>query len=107
MTRFQINDPSLTNCRKQAEAGKGGFVIVNGAVYHHDKISDQSVCQLCVPVNRREEVLKLAHDSVFGGHLGERKTRERIRLSFFGPVWGVTLRDMYTRVKIASYGRGQ
>ena len=81
----QINDPSLANCRKQAEAGKGGFVISNGAVYHNDKVSDQSVCQLCVPVNRREEVLKLAHDSVFGGHLGERKTRERIRLSFFWP----------------------
>jgi len=30
-------------------------------------------------------VLRLAHDSVFGGHLGERNTRERIRLSFFWP----------------------
>jgi len=27
--------------------------------------------------------MRLAHDSVFSGHLGERKTRERIRLSFF------------------------
>ena len=25
------------------------------------------------------------YDSVFGGHLGERKTRERIRLSFHWP----------------------
>jgi len=29
--------------------------------------------------------MKLAHDSVFSGYLGERKTRERIRLSFFLP----------------------
>jgi len=30
-------------------------------------------------------VLRLAHESVFGGHLGEKKMRERIRLSFFWP----------------------
>jgi len=30
-------------------------------------------------------MMQLAHDSVFGGHLGERKTRERMRLSFYWP----------------------
>jgi len=30
-------------------------------------------------------VMQLAHNSVFGGHLVERKTRERIRLSFYWP----------------------
>jgi len=42
------------------------------------------VSQLCLPQNRRAKVLKLAHDSVFGGHMGEKKTRERIRLFFIG-----------------------
>jgi len=32
------------------------------------------------------QILKLAHDSVFGCHLGERKTRERVRLSFYWPM---------------------
>ena len=41
--------------------------------------------QLCVPKDRRPQILSLAHDSIFGGHLGERKTRDRIRLSFFWP----------------------
>ena len=41
--------------------------------------------QLCLPQNRRAKVLKLAHDSVFGGHMGEKKTRERIRLFFYWP----------------------
>jgi len=31
------------------------------------------------------KVLKLAHDSVFGGHMGEKKTQERIRPSFYWP----------------------
>jgi len=26
---------------------------------------------LCVPKGRRDNVLRLAHESVFGGHLGE------------------------------------
>ena len=43
----------------------------------------QPVCQLCVPQGIRDEVLKLAHDSVFGGHMGERKTFERVRLLFY------------------------
>jgi len=30
-------------------------------------------------------VLQLSHDSVYGGHLAEKKTRERIRLSFYWP----------------------
>ena len=81
----QMNDSSLTGCWKQAEAGKGGFVIYQGVLYHNDKMYDQAVCQLCVPINRRNEVMKLAHDSVFSCHLAEKKTRERIRLSFYWP----------------------
>jgi len=38
-----------------------------------------------VPTTRRESILKLAHDSVYGGHLGERKTCQRIKLSFYWP----------------------
>jgi len=40
---------------------------------------------LCVPEYKRNSVLQVAHDSVFGGHLAERKTRERVRLSFYWP----------------------
>jgi len=44
------------------------------------------MCASCVyPQGRRDSILRLAHESVFGGHLGERKTRERIRLSFYWP----------------------
>ena len=57
-----------------ARDNKGGFIISRGLLYHNDKVEGQSICQLCVPECRRDRVLKLAHDSVFGGHLGERKT---------------------------------
>jgi len=48
---------------------------------------------LCVPECRRNRVLKLAHNSVFGGHLGERKTRESIRLSFYWPKLRYSVRQ--------------
>jgi len=56
-----------------------------GLLYRKDKVEGQPVCQLCVPTTRRESILKLAHDSVYGGHLGERKTCQRIKLLFYWP----------------------
>ena len=75
----QQADASLKQCWAMAKVNKGGFVVDQGVLYHFDKVEGQQVCQL----SRRDSVMKLANDSVFSGHLGERKTRERIRLSFF------------------------
>jgi len=41
--------------------------------------------QLCVFLSRRFQVLTLAHE-VCGGHLNPRKTRDRIRLTFYWPT---------------------
>ena len=81
----QRQDLTLVTCWAQAQASKGGFVIHKELLYHRDQVEGQAVCQLCVPQGRRDNILRLAHESVFGGHLGERKTRERIRLSFYWP----------------------
>jgi len=35
-------------------------------------------CQLCVPSAKRNVVMQMVHDSVFSGHLAERKIRECI-----------------------------
>ena len=81
----QQQDVTLSDCWSMARQGKGNFVVSRGLLYRKDKIEGQSVCQLCVPTARRDSVLKLAHDSVYGGHLGERKTCQRIKLSFYWP----------------------
>jgi len=85
LSNGQMADTTLATCWKMAKEGKGGFVILNDVLYHKDKVEGQPVSQLCLPQSRRVKVLKLAHDSVFGGHMGEKKTRERIRLSFYWP----------------------
>jgi len=50
-------------------------VIHKDLLYHKDQLNGQSVCQLCVPQERRAQILRLAHESVFGGHLGNSGTR--------------------------------
>ena len=57
----------------------------DGLLYHTEKILGQVFSQLCLPKTRRTQVLELAHDS-FGGHLGQKRTCERIRLSFTWPT---------------------
>jgi len=89
----QQADASLKQWWAMAKVNKGGFVVDQAVLYHFDKVEGQQVCQLCVPTSRRDSVMKLAHDSVFSGHLGERKTRERIRLSFFWPQLSLSVRQ--------------
>ena len=79
----QKADISLESCWTQAKESKGNFVIYRDLLYHQNKVEGKMVSQLCVSKCRRDKVLELAHDSIFGGHMGERKTRERIRLSFY------------------------
>ena len=81
----QLKDVTLTNCWALAKAQKGDYFIHDGLLYHRDVVVGQPVSQLCLPTRRRDEVMKLAHD-VHGGHLSFRKSRDRIRLSFFWPM---------------------
>jgi len=81
----QMDDVSLNACWEMAKLNKSNFVIDHGLLYHTDQVEGQKVCKLCVPKLKRDVEMQMAHDSIFIGHLAETKTRERIRLSFFGP----------------------
>jgi len=85
LSNEQMADTTLATCWKMAKKGKGGFLILNDVLYHKDNVEGRLVSQLCLPQSRRVKVLQLAHDSVFCGYMGEKKTRERIRLSFYWP----------------------
>jgi len=43
------------------------------------------VQQVILPVQKREHVLNIAHSSDWGGHLGRKKTQQRILSNFFYP----------------------
>ena len=38
-----------------------------------------------VPKTLRKKVMEVAHDSIFGGHLGIKKTKDRIQTNFYWP----------------------
>ena len=81
----QLADESLKGWWGLAKKQKGNFVVQDGLLYHRERILGQEFSQLCLPKDRRSQVLNLAHDA-FGGHLGAKKTRDCIRLSFTWPT---------------------
>src|SRR6218665_2577676 len=81
----QKSDESLKAWCKLAEDKQSEFCVVNGLLYKKHRILDQVIYQVVLPKERRIKVMSLAHEEPFGGHLGEERTRERIKLSFVWP----------------------
>ena len=51
-------------------------------LFHYENVGELEVHQLVLPKCKRHEALHLAHDALWGGHLGSRKYAQRLRLSF-------------------------
>ena len=81
----QLDDETLKGWWSLAKREKGGFFTKDGILCRAETILGQGFTQLCLPKSRRVQVLELAHDT-FGGHLGGKRTQERIRLSFTWPT---------------------
>jgi len=85
LRRDQRSDRSLIHCWSLADRQKAGYYVREGVLYRNYKYLGQDYEQLVLPVNRRQEVMKLAHE-IYAGHLGAKKTKERIKLSFTWPT---------------------
>ncbi|XP_078581557.1 uncharacterized protein LOC144864980 [Branchiostoma floridae x Branchiostoma japonicum] len=93
--RLQWEDPTLSKIREllnQEEGDKGGAVRVlyiqeGGMIYRRwsPGTEDEERKQLVLPQQCRQVVLQLAHDAPMAGHLGKKKTTERILMNFFWP----------------------
>ena len=94
----QKSDGSLKRCFEAAETGKriisdeqnvSQFTLQKGLLYRmfqSPKVSDNKLFkQLVVPKQYRDTVLKLAHDCIMSGHLGIKKTTDRILSTFYWP----------------------
>lgn len=81
----QKNDPTLLEAWNQALEGTHGMIIVDELLYHQDHINGQACRQLVLPKEKRVEVMQLAHDTPWAGHLSGKKTLQRIKGSFYWP----------------------
>jgi len=85
LRRDQRSDRSLIHCWSLADRQKAGYYVRDGVLYRNNKYLGQEYEQLVLPVNRRQEVMQLAHE-IYAGHLGAKQTKERIKLSFMWPM---------------------
>ena len=91
--RLQREDKSLQVARSLAEEGTQTpqtFFQEEGLLYRKwirkGQGEDGSIEQLVLPSQCRQQVLQLAHSVPLGGHLGRKKTFNRIARRFYWPI---------------------
>ncbi|XP_062575090.1 uncharacterized protein LOC134236976 [Saccostrea cucullata] len=98
MKELQTTDESLIAYRNLAKSGKkkhfgdcivSWFSVDKGLLYRYfqsSKVSDNKTFkQVIIPESLRRKVMTIPHDSILGGHLGTKKTADRITSSFYWP----------------------
>lgn len=94
LQELQRDDPTINRCwQGQGKEQKGpydtDFIVKKGILYRrfqHDGYNfGEPINQLVVPRELREQVMRVAHDSIMAGHLGIKKTTDRIQRQFFWP----------------------
>lgn len=94
----QVSDPSLKGACNDVESGRVSFtgsdntacyIKQQGVLYREFRSprveQGREINQLVVPTKFRSEVLSLGHDSIMGGHLGSKKTLDKILTQFYWP----------------------
>ena len=98
LQRLQESDQSLNNIRKWSDEGKcqrsrpkwkERFYLDNSIMYREHETSAKkgsaSTTLLVLPTHLREGVIEVAHHSILGGHLGGKKTLDRVTSNFHWP----------------------
>lgn len=78
-----MNDIKVKGVQEVSFEEKEGILY---RVFKHPRVNQGSqIRQVFVPQVLRNQVMQVAHDSLLGGHLGIKKTRERILTNFYWP----------------------
>ena len=99
LMRWQEDDPSLRKFQDMKEkVNRRKYVVayekLKGILYRvpqRNDIPSETGKQILVTKLLRTRVMEVAHDSMFGGHLGIKKTENRIQTNFY---WPGMLRDV-------------
>ncbi|KAK7094801.1 hypothetical protein V1264_006302 [Littorina saxatilis] len=95
LIQLQEADSTLTKYRsrpvKEMTKGEGTVQFEVKAkilyrVFQHARVNGgKPLRQVLVPQPLRRQVMEVAHDSIMGGHLGVKKTSDRIQAAFYWP----------------------
>ena len=95
----QEEDPSLKTLRRQADLPQSPFFRKDDLLYRRwiPPKQKEIVEQLVLPRQYREKTLRMAHISPWAGHLGRKRTTERILHRFFWPGLKAEVADLCRR----------
>ena len=91
LAALQRSDATLSPCWRKTEQVSDSFPKY---MFHNDVLirkwfknrnPNDVYTQIVLPEALRERVMKLSHDSIWSGHLGIKKTQDRITQHFFWP----------------------
>ena len=96
LKKAQAIDGNLANIRSRVKSGKvtvsrglnrgqTKFVERKDLLYREFTKGNKVTLQLVVPEGFREKVMRLAHETMMSGHLGTKKTLDRVVAEFFWP----------------------
>ena len=86
LIRQQGADESLANIRTWAENGENGYAYQEGVLIHTVENEHGELWRrLVVPRERRNEIMRIAHSSLTGGHFSSRKTEGSLKRVFTWP----------------------
>ena len=94
--KAQATDANLENIRRRVEdgnvtvsrglnRGETKFVKKKDLVYREFSKGNKTTLQLVVPEGFREKVMRLTHETWMSGHLGIKKSLDRVVAEFFWP----------------------
>lgn len=91
----QQHCPTLKHYWTLAKRGSNEYVVVNDLLWQKTPsyVDSSSERLLMLPQNYLQEVLRASHDSVFAGHLGVRKTLEKVSSVFAAPKLRQTVQN--------------
>ena len=96
LKRAQATDPKLDSIRRRVDSGnitvsrglnrgETKFIRKKDLTYRQFTKGNKVTLQLVIPEGFREKVLRLAHETLLTGHLGIKKTLDRVVSEFFWP----------------------
>lgn len=78
-----MHDVKVKGLQEVSFEEKGGILY---RVFKHPRVNQGSpLRQVVVPASLRTHIMQVAHDSLLGGHLGKKKTIDRILSNFYWP----------------------
>ena len=91
----QEEDNTLREIRQWATQGKNGYFVDDGLLIHHlTTPTEQVQKRIVVPSGRRNDLLRLAHSSLLGGHFPHTKTTHFLNRKFTWPGMTVDVKRM-------------